>query len=57
MDYEQIACKELKKNLKEIMTLSFSISKEKQEAYTVNHLAHECEKIVNKLESHSKRPK
>ena len=57
MDYEQIACKELKKNLKEIMTLSFSISKEIQEAYTVNHLAHECEKIVNKLESHSKRPK
>ena len=50
MEYEQEACKELKKNLKEIMNLSFSISKDKQEAYTVNHLAHECEKIVNKLD-------
>jgi hypothetical protein len=57
MNYELIACKELKKNLKEIMSLSFYSCKDKNEAAKVNDLAHECEKMVNKLESHYKRPK
>jgi len=52
MNYELTACKRLKKNLKEIMSLSFYSSKDKQEAYKINDIAHECEKIVNKLESH-----
>jgi len=57
MNYEHEACKELKKNLKEIMALSFCGSKDKQEAYQVNHLAHECEMIVKRLESHCKKLK
>jgi len=57
MDYELIACKELKKNLKEIMSLSFYSCKDKNDAAKVNDLAHECEKMVDKLESHYKRPK
>ena len=52
MKYELEACKQLKKNLKEIMSLSFYSSKDKQEAHTVNDIAHECEKIVKRLESH-----
>ena len=54
MSYEASACKQLKKHLKEIMALSFYSSKDKQEAHTVNNLAHECEKIVKRLESHCK---
>ena len=57
MDYELIAYKELKKNLKQIMSLSFYSCKDKEEAVKINHLAHECEKMINKLESHCKRPK
>jgi len=57
MNYKLTACKELKRNLKEIMALSFCCSKDKQEAYQVNHLAHECEKIVNRLESDCKKLK
>lgn len=57
MKYELTACKNLKKNLKEIMALSFCSSKDNNAAYQVNHLAHECEKIVNKLESNCKKPK
>ena len=57
MNYELEACKQLKKNLEEIMTLSFYSSKDKQEAHRINNIAHECEKIVNKLESNYKKPK
>ena len=52
MSYETSACRKLKKHLKEIMALSFYSSKDKPEAHTVNNLAHECELIVNRLESH-----
>ena len=55
MSYETSACKKLKKHLKEIMALSYYSSKNKQEAHTVNNLAHECELIVDKLESHCRR--
>jgi len=57
MNYEQDAYKQLEKNLKEIMALSFYGSKDEQEANLVNNLAHECEKIVKKLESNSKKSK
>ena len=46
MNYERDAYKQLEKNLKEIMALSFYGSKDEQEANLVNNLAHECEKIV-----------
>jgi hypothetical protein len=55
MSYETSACKQLKKHLKEIMSLSFYSCKDRSEAYTVNNLAHECELIVKKLESHCKK--
>ena len=57
MNYEQDAYKQLEKNLKEIMALSFYSSKDKQEANVMNNLAHECEKIVKKLESNSRKTK
>jgi hypothetical protein len=57
MNYERDAYKQLEKNLKEIMALSFYGSKDEQEANLVNNLAHECEKIVKKLESNSKKSK
>ena len=52
MSYEASACKRLKKHLKEIMAISYYSSKDIHEAHIVNSLAHECEKIVNRLESH-----
>ena len=57
MDYELSAYKKLDKNLKEIMALSFYGSRNTSEAYIVNNLAHECKKIVQKLESNRKKPK
>ena len=57
MDYELSAYKKLNKHLKEIMALSFYGSRNTSEAYTVNNLAHECKKIVEKLESNRKKPK
>ena len=52
MSYEASACKKLKKHLKEIMVLSYYSAKDKEEAYMLNNLAHECELIVDRLESH-----
>ena len=57
MDYELHAYKKLNKNLKEIMALSFYSSKDKNEAYIVNNLAHECKKIIEKLESNRRKSK
>ena len=57
MNYECEAYKQLKENLKEIMALSFYSSKDKQEAKMVNDLSHECEKIVKRLESNSRKSK
>jgi hypothetical protein len=52
MNYETSAFKKLRKHLKEIMKLSYYSSKDRQEAHEVNNLAHECEIIVDRLESH-----